>query len=84
MYTKSWVYSHLSQCVYLGMIIKHCRYAVAVKYLQHKILFPGRFIATNCYSCALHILHFQGHIRVKFVLEKMQNEDVTLSAQIVT
>lgn len=61
-----------------------CRHTAAAKYLQHEILFPGRLITTNCYSCALHILYFQGHICVKFIFEKIQNGDRILSAQIVT
>lgn len=39
----------------------------APPYLQHKILFPAWLVTSHGHRCALHILHFQGHIRIEFI-----------------
>lgn len=37
------------------------------QYLQHEVLFPAWLVTSHCYCCALHILHFQGHIGIEFI-----------------
>lgn len=40
---------------------------MSASYLQHKILFPAGLVTSHGHCRALHILHFQGHVRIEFI-----------------